>query len=179
MTKEYEPFDLGRALAGEPVVLRDGQKAYVRYYETELYSGYPLLGMVLDGGSFMTAAWTLSGGSNSAMLDIVGMCPQYKLIHGVKVPVFPDWEPKKGEEYYAVEILSPHFYRTLVWGGEWLDLLLQKRGLIYPATDAGNQAAILHAKAMLGIAEDNDAPEQKGDPLSVQRLHWALARMGG
>lgn len=166
MSKEYEPFDLEQALAGEPVVLRDGSKAFVRHLEEDLTvdAHHQLTGYHLTkrAGNKLTT-WCLDGSyarqKEPCSRDIVGMYPQYRLIHGVKVPAFPDWRPKKGEEYYAVEILSPHFYRTLIWGGDWLDLLLQKRGLVYPATAAGNQAAILHAKAMLGLVagEQQDA----------------------
>lgn len=148
---EYEPFDLGRALAGEPVILRDGSKAYVRYYETELYSGYPLLGMVLDGEAIMTAAWTLSGGSSSASLDIVGMYPQYKKVNGEKIPLFHDWRPVGGEYCYLANPLDEEFGWTMFrWSTDsaehkyWMD-----KGLVYPCTEEGESAASLHSRAML------------------------------
>lgn len=39
MTNQYEPFDLERALAGEPVVLKDGKKAesYLSSLKDEMY----------------------------------------------------------------------------------------------------------------------------------------------
>jgi len=82
MTKEYEPFDLERALAGEPVVLRDGRKAYVRHYEKTLtlrQDGRPLLGYRLYDGLAVEASWGPDGlwlKGREFPKDIVGMYPQ-------------------------------------------------------------------------------------------------------
>ena len=35
-TKELKPFDLQAALKGEAVMLRNGDKAYIRHHETEM-----------------------------------------------------------------------------------------------------------------------------------------------
>lgn len=59
---DLKPFDLEKALAGEPVVLRDGTKAYIRHHETQVKTSYPLIGYVADGkaeGNIMS--WTEDG----------------------------------------------------------------------------------------------------------------------
>ena len=60
---KYEKFDVERALAGEPVILRCGVKAYVRHREEEFKLRYPLMGVVLDGVSPRARweTWSLSG----------------------------------------------------------------------------------------------------------------------
>lgn len=163
MTKKYEPFNLERALAGEPVVLRDDSKAFVRHFEKDLCveSHQQLVGYLESGGrgrSLLT--WDKEGfyfGSDSKVdQDIIGMYPQYKLIHGVKVPVFQDWEPQKGCFYLTPNPTSRDYYSRALWDGCNVDRTRKDRGLVYPHSDAGDQAAILHAKAMLGIAESDD-----------------------
>src|SRR5690625_789020 len=92
MTKEYEPFDLERALAGDPVILRDGRKAYVRHHEKTLtlrQDGRPLLGYRIYDGLAVEASWGPDGlwlKGREFPKDIVGMYPQYRLVNGVKVP---------------------------------------------------------------------------------------------
>lgn len=76
-----EPFDLERALAGEPVKLRNGKKAYMKYIMPPEYKGsYPLRGYIIDPSSateIESNSWTLDGigcvptGVHS--LDIISM----------------------------------------------------------------------------------------------------------
>lgn len=79
--------------------------------------------------------------------------PNTKLIHGVEVPVF-EFTPKVGEEYYVADVGTPEFFEQ--WHKPSEDSTstqrMIERGLIYPYTEDGKQAAILHSKAMLGIA---------------------------
>ena len=79
--------------------------------------------------------------------------PNTKLIHGVEVPVF-EFTPKVGEEYYVADVGTPEFFEQ--WHKPSEDSTstqrMIERGLIYPYTEEGKQAAILHSKAMLGIA---------------------------
>ena len=60
-----EPFDIDRALAGEPVKLRDGKKAYMKYIMPPEYKGsYPLRGYIIDPSSaseIESSLWTLDG----------------------------------------------------------------------------------------------------------------------
>ena len=55
-------FDLEKALAGEPVVLRNGLKAYVRHHETQVKTKLPLIGYVDHGGTVgEVVSWTVDG----------------------------------------------------------------------------------------------------------------------
>ncbi|MDO9828095.1 hypothetical protein Q7494_11305 [Glaesserella parasuis] len=60
-----EPFDLNKALNGEPVMLRNGLKAYVKYVMPPEYKGsYPLSGYILNNKSSDFAdrvSWSLEG----------------------------------------------------------------------------------------------------------------------
>ena len=85
-------FDLEKALAGQPVVLRDGTKAFVRYHETELDTVYPLQGYLEGADKYATATWKADGHCYSNLgteSDIVGMW--------IEPAVFNHWdalEPK-------------------------------------------------------------------------------------
>lgn len=79
---KYEKFDVERALAGEPVILRDGTKAYVRYKEEDNNLKYPLMGVVW-GNPSNGESWTLCGTYYSIGYDydydIIGMYPKEPL----------------------------------------------------------------------------------------------------
>lgn len=79
--------------------------------------------------------------------------PKTKLIHGVEIPIF-EFTPKAGEKYYTADVSSPEFFEQ--WHKSSVNNTLAQRmierGLVYPYTEEGKQAAILHSKAMLGIA---------------------------
>ena len=71
-------FDIEKALAGEPVMLRNGDKAFVRHHETELDALYPLSGYCEGAEKYVSATWTEDGHaySNPGMEsdgDIVSM----------------------------------------------------------------------------------------------------------
>lgn len=74
-----------------------------------------------------------------------------KIIHGVEVPDI-SFVPKDGESYFYPTLNNSELYR---WDhccdGCETTKLLGERGLCYPNTVEGKQAATLHAKAMLGI----------------------------
>lgn len=79
--------------------------------------------------------------------------PKTKIINGVEIPDF-QFTPFVGCEFYCANIGLPEFHETGHMRG--VDCTFTKRmverGLIYPYTEEGKQAAILHAKAWLGIA---------------------------
>ena len=87
-------FDLEKALAGQPVVLRNGTKAFVRHHETELDTFYPLFGYLEGTDRYDAVTWAADGHSYSTGTgghadDIVGMW--------VEPAVFNHWdalEPK-------------------------------------------------------------------------------------
>lgn len=76
-----KPFDLRKALAGEPVKLRDGSKAWVKYVMPDDYKGeFPLRGIyrsVITDTNYIDAIWTKAGNrfysGCEGDLDILGM----------------------------------------------------------------------------------------------------------
>lgn len=77
--------------------------------------------------------------------------PKTHLVHGVEVPdlrIKPD--PDKG--YYAPHVTIDNLVVEFCNDGDHFDKHLISHNLCYEHTEAGKQAAILHAKAMLGIA---------------------------
>ena len=94
-----KPFNLEEALAGKPVKLRGGQKAYIKYVLGDEYNtNYPLRGFVeyekLTDGKINTGEhiWTLDGNFSTfeeSEIDIVGMWEEPKpkrFINGIEVP---------------------------------------------------------------------------------------------
>lgn len=79
--------------------------------------------------------------------------PKTKLIHGVEVPVF-EFTPKVLERYYTANVGLPELFEDGYRSSEdctFTERMIE-RGLLYPCTEEGKQATILHSKAMLGIA---------------------------
>lgn len=106
-------FNLEAALAGEPVILRQGSKAYVvgkipsnlTYEDNELID-YPLIGVVLDETGYLTddkALWTINGkASEDGVLydaDIIGMWEEPKIsIEDLPKP----FKPEKSDSYFYI-----------------------------------------------------------------------------
>lgn len=86
-----KPFDLEKALAGEPVVLRGGQKAAILYRIPDKYKSteghppaFPLQGLILDDKGLVKefgACWREDGTYNheGSLYDIVGIWEESKL----------------------------------------------------------------------------------------------------
>ena len=78
--------------------------------------------------------------------------PKTHLVHGVEVPDLRI-KPSRGENYYYPLPTSPNLVRqTIFIHGDDGDKYILRNNLCYEYTESGKQAAILHAKAMLGIA---------------------------
>ena len=112
-----KPFDLEAALQGEPVVLRNGKKAYIGMNLFDLgvlesTTSYPLQGVVLeeDDSDFTNESWTLEGlrvkCNETDPFSIVGMweepTPTPTPTPTVTVTLPKPFQPKKGEEYYFI-----------------------------------------------------------------------------
>lgn len=82
--------------------------------------------------------------------------PKTKLINGVEIPDLP-FTPFVGCEFYCANIGFPEFYETGYMGSEECTYTerMVERGLIYPYTQEGKEAAIEHSKALLGITGDD------------------------
>lgn len=102
------PDWLDEALAGHPVVLRNKKKAYVRHYEEELETEFPLSGFVILDGVACNNVWRLK--------EIVGLWKE-------SAPIFEHWHLLRKEVtqiakdqdgvWYGYDI-SP-FMETTVW----------------------------------------------------------------
>ncbi|MDY0434101.1 pyruvate kinase [Pasteurella multocida] len=71
-------FDLEKALAGEPVVLRDGSKAFVKFEvpkELRENNFADIVGFRIRGNEFIVEEWDIDGVARSSCghRDIVGM----------------------------------------------------------------------------------------------------------
>lgn len=120
-------FDLEKALAGEPVLLRDGRKAIIfhRIPDEYKYSGegdvvYKLRGMTFTKEGYINDAsesWTLDGvydlSIDDSPDDIIGMWEEPKIsIEDLPKPFQPDI----GDEFYyisTVEVSYCSFYTDL------------------------------------------------------------------
>lgn len=148
--KNLKPFDLQEALSGKAVMLRNGDKAFVRHHETELdvAKSHKLLGYRNgrqmewnENGSYLAAQTTSDG-------DIIGMYPDTHIVNEFEVSA-PEIEPPKENIQYFIPILhsNKHFYSAHKWHCHELDELWLKRGLVF----LNKEHAIANAKAMIGI----------------------------
>ena len=157
-TKNLKPFALQAALQGEPVMLRNGDEAFVRYHETELDTPiYKLLGYRACGEYI---SWREDGiyydGDSESNLDIIGMWPKTRIINGFEVPAPEIKEPEFGTKYYLASTLNEYFFAEYcTWDGERFEACWLERGLIF----LNKEDAIANAKAMLGIDPYAEAGE--------------------
>lgn len=78
--------------------------------------------------------------------------PKTHIVHGVEVPDLRI-KPQIGEEYWFPDASTEKLVYGTVYGYEsTIDTHRVSNNLCYEPTEAGKQAAILHAKACLGIA---------------------------
>ena len=73
-----------------------------------------------------------------------------KLINGIEVPDI-SFTPKERDRYYVPAPTLPDFYNECRFHNFSEDYYRAEKGMCYPFTRDGQQAAIQHAKAMLGL----------------------------
>ena len=73
--------------------------------------------------------------------------PKTIKVNGFDVPEPMREAPVEGVRYYVASTQSREWYLSRTWGGWELDLRCLQRGLVYST----KEAAVAHAKAMLGI----------------------------
>ena len=153
--KELKPFDLQAALNGEPVMLRDGSKAFVRHNETEHPTGqcWQLWGVGSNkrGGTWLLL-WSRDGlydvDGRENELDIIGMWPKTRIINGFEVPAPETQDPEEGTTYYIPILHTVNLYGKAVWyrDEQWHKRYI-KRGMVF----LNAEDAIANTRAMLGI----------------------------
>lgn len=127
-------FNLETALAGKPVKLRNGDKAYVKYNrleENEIFlprdTAYPLIGYRLEGVNCYTTSWTLTGETvhfGRRTLDIVGMWEEPKIsIEDLPKP----FKPKDHDPYFYINGGTIE-YEGEFWISSSFDIKAAERG---------------------------------------------------
>lgn len=108
-------FDLEAALSGEPVMLRNGEKAYIfkniqDSHILDFKVDYPLIGMMHNHAPVQT--WSLDGRislvSDYSNGDIIGMWEEPKI--GIEDLPKP-FKPKSGDGYYYINEYGVQFAR--------------------------------------------------------------------
>jgi hypothetical protein len=88
---------------------------------------------------------------NEVKIEAPEQPPRTKLINGVELPDI-SFYPNLNEEYYYPSPSCEDFCGNTSYEDYQADRHRANYGLCYPFTDEGRKAAILHAKAMLGIS---------------------------
>ena len=110
-------FDLKAALNGEPVMLRNGEKAYIfkNIQDTHILDfkvDYPLIGMMHNHAPVQT--WSLDGRislvSDYSNGDIIGMYEEPKKQISIEDLPKP-FKPKSGDGYYYINEYGVQFTR--------------------------------------------------------------------
>ena len=78
--------------------------------------------------------------------------PKTHIVNGAEVPDLRI-EPKDGEYYYLADPTELEFTYNYEATSDRCDTVWTSRRLCYEHTEEGKQAAILHAKAMLGLVK--------------------------
>ncbi|WP_052119481.1 hypothetical protein [Gallibacterium genomosp. 1] len=114
-------FNLEKALAGEPVILRSGDKAFIKYKIPEEYhSLYPLQGFSIDkDGAVYVLSWGTDGINDytgETDVDIIGMWEEpIRYINGIAVrePVTIE-TLEEGEVYWYVDLYESNEFSDFV-----------------------------------------------------------------
>lgn len=77
-------------------------------------------------------------------------------VNGFKVPKPVDVTPEQDSEYFIADVTSGDFFEGFYWCGNPTEAMFLSRGLIHKT----KEAAIAHAKAMLGIDPGLSTGEQ-------------------
>lgn len=104
-------FDLKAALNGEPVMLRNGQKAYIKYNLLDEIKSlnvkvgmYPLVGYRLEYNYINNTSWDVLGVAKyhaTREYDIIGMWEEPKKQISIEDLPKP-FKPKDGEPFYYI-----------------------------------------------------------------------------
>lgn len=140
-----KPFNLEAALAGEPVVTRDGQEAtQVTLFECS--SEFPLIAVVNGEVYSFTKQGRHYNCGQPSSFDLF-MKPKTHIVNGFEVPEPAKTPPKGFENYFVPSIQDDCFYFVYIWTGDPTDKKCLERGLVF----LNKEDAIANAKAMLGI----------------------------
>lgn len=148
MKKETKliPFDLEKALAGDPVITRSGEHvSQMTLFDVD--SEYDEQIACVVGGRL--AIYHKDGKMDSGIdsrYDLF-MKPKTRIVNGFEVPAPESLPLNSGDDYYCADVNSWYFYENYPWSGNDMSMLWLKRGLVFLA----KEDAIANAKAMVGI----------------------------
>lgn len=153
-------FDLTQPEKWKPVA---GEEVFVnlqeRKYRTR-FVGVDSVGRgVFELHSGMASIYGKELGFDSLDMSQFSPIPKTKLIHGVEVPDISFVPEMDNWYYHPVPDLPRLFAEDMHTIHSDNYTYRVNAGLCYPYTEEGKQAAILHAKAMLGIVEQTDKGE--------------------
>lgn len=146
---KYEPFNLEKALAGEPVVTRDGREvSHVMVIKAAWVSRkYPVAAVIVDGKVYSyTEQGRYHTDGKPSRFDLF-MKPKTRIINGFEVPAPEAKEPDLGDIYFTPDIYCSKFYRGFAWDRHVFEARFLERGLVF----LRKEDAIATAKAMVGI----------------------------
>lgn len=151
-----KPFDLDAALAGEPVVLRDGRKGFVKFRLPGVDDGsWSMSGYRIEkDDSKAITNWRRNGTMYSvpSEADIIGMWEDQLEIVRIGNFEFPKPEVvplKHGEEYFAADVRYAPDICSYTWEGDSGDRVMLENRVIHKT----KEAAILHAKALIAATK--------------------------
>lgn len=142
-----KPFNLDQALAGKPVLLRNGEKAHVKFVTPGHHR--QIVGYALIKGRYEVMIWNADGGAFLNEDDIIGMYTETIRIGNINVPA-PETEPPTEDTLYYFPLLTfEEKYGCDDWTNSKADNRLLKLGLVH-LTEKG---AVAHAKALLELTK--------------------------
>ena len=107
-----KPFDLEKALSGEPVVLRNGDKAFVFKLLQNKNLKTPLIGYHINSsGAEFGITWTINGDYSACTNenDIIGMWQESRPRVLLDLPA-PVLKPEPDKKYYTLVIADTDGY---------------------------------------------------------------------
>jgi hypothetical protein len=117
----------------------------VRFSDSGVYEKFTFEGYCYDSVPVQSLFW------NYVHIEAPTKPIVVKVINGVEVPNI-SFKPKLNEYYYTPMPNYPELYHLMMdYYSNRLTDHLSVNNLCYPYTEEGKQAAILHAKAMLGV----------------------------
>lgn len=140
-----QPFNLEKALAGEPVVTRDGQEVtQLTFFDCK--DCYPILAVINRNIQKFTVDGLYRVSELPNRFDLF-MKSKTRTINGYEVPAPMTVAPAPNSQYFLMDLTDVDWVASDLWSGDRYDLLWLERGLVFETPGD----AIANAKASLGI----------------------------
>lgn len=151
-----KPFNLEAALAGEPVKLSNGNKAFVKFKLSNPYNkdGVQLSGYAIEDGKEVVVNWGVSGRvypTCKFVNDIIGMWedpPPTVKISNFEFPK-PKTDFQNVDGWYYIPCFDSDLFEMVCLCHSKTDYFFLKNGLVHKT----KEAAIQHTKVMLALSQ--------------------------